>query len=74
MRASGSHSVSFEDVQLSLPALRGGFPIGNAIEYIERNSPPGSSTQPLLSASQEVARATVAADSCVATSSTRTRR
>ena len=37
MRASGSHSVSFEDVQLPLSALRGGFPIGDAVEYIERN-------------------------------------
>jgi L-evernosamine nitrososynthase len=37
MRASGSHSVSFNDVQLPLSALRGGFPIGDAVEYIERN-------------------------------------
>jgi alkylation response protein AidB-like acyl-CoA dehydrogenase len=37
MRASGSHSVSFEDVQLPLSALRGGFPIGDAVEYIDRN-------------------------------------
>jgi alkylation response protein AidB-like acyl-CoA dehydrogenase len=37
MRASGSHSVSFEDVRLPLSSLRGGFPIGDAIEYMERN-------------------------------------
>jgi len=37
MRASGSHSVSFEDVQLPRSALRGGFPIGDAVEYMERN-------------------------------------
>jgi alkylation response protein AidB-like acyl-CoA dehydrogenase len=37
MRASGSHSVSFENVRLPLSALRGGFPIGDAIEYMERN-------------------------------------
>ena len=37
MRASGSHSVSFEDVRLPPSALRGGFPIGHAIEYMERN-------------------------------------
>jgi alkylation response protein AidB-like acyl-CoA dehydrogenase len=37
MRASGSHSVSFEDVRLPLSALRGGFPIGDAVEYMERN-------------------------------------
>jgi alkylation response protein AidB-like acyl-CoA dehydrogenase len=37
MRASGSHSVSFEDVRLPPSALRGGFPIGDAVEYMERN-------------------------------------
>jgi alkylation response protein AidB-like acyl-CoA dehydrogenase len=37
MRASGSNSVSFEDVRLPLSALRGGFPIGDAVEYMERN-------------------------------------
>ncbi len=37
MRASGSHSVSFEAVRLPLSALRGGFPIGDAVEYMERN-------------------------------------
>ncbi len=37
MRASGSHSVSFEDVQLPGAALRGGFPVGDAVEYMERN-------------------------------------
>jgi alkylation response protein AidB-like acyl-CoA dehydrogenase len=37
MRASGSHSVSFEDVGLPSSALRGGFPAGNAVEYMERN-------------------------------------
>ena len=37
MRASGSHSVSFEDVRLPLSALRGGFPIRDAVEYMERN-------------------------------------
>ena len=37
MRASGSHSVSFEDVRLPPSALRGGFPVGDAVEYMERN-------------------------------------
>lgn len=37
MRSSGSNSVSFEDVRLPLSALRGGFPIGDAVEYMERN-------------------------------------
>ena len=37
MRASGSNSVSFEDVRLPASALRGGFPAGDAVEYMERN-------------------------------------
>jgi alkylation response protein AidB-like acyl-CoA dehydrogenase len=41
MRASGSHSVSFEGVELPLAALRGGFPTGDAIAYMERNLPAG---------------------------------
>ncbi len=38
MRASGSHSVSFEDVPLPASALRGGFAAGEAVEYMERNA------------------------------------
>jgi alkylation response protein AidB-like acyl-CoA dehydrogenase len=37
MRASGSHSVSFENVRLPLSALRGGFPVGDTVAYMERN-------------------------------------
>jgi alkylation response protein AidB-like acyl-CoA dehydrogenase len=37
MRASSSHSVTFQDVRLEASALRGGFPIGDAVEYMERN-------------------------------------
>ncbi len=37
MRASGSHSVSFHEVRLPPSALRGGFPVGDAIEYMERH-------------------------------------
>ena len=37
MRASGSNSVSFEHVLLPMSALRGGFPAGDAVEYMERN-------------------------------------
>jgi L-evernosamine nitrososynthase len=37
MRASGSHTVSFEQVRLPAAALRGGFPVGDAVEYMERN-------------------------------------
>ncbi|HEY7604397.1 MAG TPA: acyl-CoA dehydrogenase family protein [Gaiellaceae bacterium] len=37
MRASGSHSVSFDDVELPASALRGGFPVGEVVPYMERN-------------------------------------
>ncbi|MBV9894179.1 MAG: acyl-CoA/acyl-ACP dehydrogenase [Chloroflexi bacterium] len=37
MRASGSNSITLCDVQLPESALRGGFPVGSAIGYIERN-------------------------------------
>jgi alkylation response protein AidB-like acyl-CoA dehydrogenase len=37
MRASGSHSVTFEGVELPAAALRGGFPVGDAVAYLERN-------------------------------------
>ena len=37
MRASGSHSVVFEDVELPGSALRGGFPIGTTAGYMARN-------------------------------------
>ena len=37
MRASGSHSVTFEGVELPPAALRGGFPAGDPLPYLERN-------------------------------------
>ena len=37
MRASGSHSVSFDGVELPPAALRGGFVTGDASAYMERN-------------------------------------
>ena len=37
MRASGSHSITFDDVELPASALRGGFPVGEVAPYIERN-------------------------------------
>ena len=37
MRASGSHSVTFDGVELPASALRGGFPAGDADAYMERN-------------------------------------
>jgi L-evernosamine nitrososynthase len=36
MRASGSNTVSFEDVPLPSSAIRGGFVAGDAVEYMER--------------------------------------
>jgi alkylation response protein AidB-like acyl-CoA dehydrogenase len=41
MRASGSNSVSLRDVQLPESAVRGGFPVEDAIGYIQRNVPNG---------------------------------
>ena len=37
MRASGSNSVTFDEVELPAAALRGGFPVGEAVPYMERN-------------------------------------
>jgi len=37
MRASGSVSVTFDDVELPAAVLRGGFPAGEAVPYMERN-------------------------------------
>jgi alkylation response protein AidB-like acyl-CoA dehydrogenase len=37
MRASGSHSVTFDGVELPSDALRGGFPTGEPAPYMERN-------------------------------------
>jgi alkylation response protein AidB-like acyl-CoA dehydrogenase len=36
MRASASHTVTFDNVQLPLSALRGGFPVGDGVEYMGR--------------------------------------
>jgi len=37
MRASASHSVTFAAVEVPDAALRGGFPVGDAAAYMERN-------------------------------------
>jgi alkylation response protein AidB-like acyl-CoA dehydrogenase len=37
MRASGSNSVTFDGVVVPEPAVRGGFPTGDATGYMERN-------------------------------------
>lgn len=36
MRASASHTVTFDNVQLPLSGLRGGFPVGDGIGYMDR--------------------------------------
>ena len=41
MRSSGSHSVTFDGVELTAGALRGGFPAGELAPYLERNLPSG---------------------------------
>jgi L-evernosamine nitrososynthase len=37
MRASGSHSVSFDGAELPATALRGGFAVGDAAAFMDRN-------------------------------------
>jgi alkylation response protein AidB-like acyl-CoA dehydrogenase len=37
MRASGSHSITFDGVELPRSALAGGFPTGSVLPYIEAN-------------------------------------
>ena len=41
MRASGSHSVTFDGVELPASSLRGGFRTGEPVPYLERNLPSG---------------------------------
>jgi alkylation response protein AidB-like acyl-CoA dehydrogenase len=41
MRASGSHSVTIEGVELPAEALRGGFRAGEPVPYLDRNLPSG---------------------------------
>jgi alkylation response protein AidB-like acyl-CoA dehydrogenase len=41
MRASGSHSVAFEGVELPPEAVRGGFPSGDPVPYLDRNMASG---------------------------------
>lgn len=41
MRASGSQSITFSGVELPAAALRGGFPIGDALGYVDRLLPSG---------------------------------
>jgi alkylation response protein AidB-like acyl-CoA dehydrogenase len=59
MRASGSHSVSFESVRLPASALRGGFPAGRlTAEFMERNLTAGafhaSSSLGIAEAAQDI--------------------
>ncbi|MGZ6680380.1 MAG: acyl-CoA dehydrogenase family protein [Solirubrobacteraceae bacterium] len=41
MRASGSHSIALDGVELPASALRGGFRAGDTAPYLERNLPSG---------------------------------
>jgi len=41
MRASGSHSIALDGVELPASALRGGFRAGDTAQYLERNLPSG---------------------------------
>jgi alkylation response protein AidB-like acyl-CoA dehydrogenase len=41
MRASGSHSISLEGVELPADAVRGGFPTGETVPYLDRNMTSG---------------------------------
>jgi alkylation response protein AidB-like acyl-CoA dehydrogenase len=66
MRASGSHSVSFEGVELPDSALRGGFPAGSATDYMESNLSAGlfhaSASLGIAEAAQQAALARPAVD------------
>jgi alkylation response protein AidB-like acyl-CoA dehydrogenase len=59
MRASGSHSVTFDEVQLPASALRGGFPVGSRGAYLEANLTAGlfhaASSLGIAESAQEIA-------------------
>jgi alkylation response protein AidB-like acyl-CoA dehydrogenase len=65
MRASGSHSVSLEGVELPASGVRGGFPAGDALPYMERNLVSGlfhaSASLGIAEQADQLARAGVAA-------------
>jgi alkylation response protein AidB-like acyl-CoA dehydrogenase len=60
MRASGSHSVSFEGVELPESGVRGGFMAGDPVPYMERNLVAGlfhaSASLGIAEAADELAR------------------
>ena len=60
MRASGSNSVSFEGVKLPETGVRGGFPAGDPVPYMERNLAAGlfhaSASLGIAEAADQVAR------------------
>ena len=41
MRASGSHSITLSGVELPADAVRGGFPTGETVPYLDRNMTSG---------------------------------
>jgi L-evernosamine nitrososynthase len=64
MRASGSNSITFDGVELAAEALRGGFPAGDPIPYMERNLTAGlfhaSASLGIAEAAHRVAVAAIA--------------
>ena len=63
MRASGSNSVTLTDVELPAAALRGGFPVGDPVPYMERNLAAGLLPRVLVTRDRGVgARVATAAD------------
>jgi alkylation response protein AidB-like acyl-CoA dehydrogenase len=64
MRSSGSNSVSLRGVELGPSAVRGGFPAGEAVPYMERNLPSGlfhaSASLGIAESADALARAGVA--------------
>jgi alkylation response protein AidB-like acyl-CoA dehydrogenase len=65
MRASGSHSVSFEAVALPESGVRGGFPAGDPLPYMERNLAAGlfhaAASLGIAESADDVARSGIAA-------------
>jgi alkylation response protein AidB-like acyl-CoA dehydrogenase len=63
MRASGSNSVTLTEVELPAAALRGGFPVGDPVPYMERNLAAGlfhaSSSLGIAESSHEIATAMI---------------
>ncbi|MDQ3740171.1 MAG: acyl-CoA/acyl-ACP dehydrogenase [Actinomycetota bacterium] len=66
MRASGSHSVSFDGAEIPASALRGGFRAGDPVPYMERNLDAGlfhaAASLGIAESADEASRARPSAD------------